>query len=48
MQDENGTVRASFSNLLAISDRQGALTRVALHVTEFRLESMFSVALEEE
>ena len=45
-EDEEGIVRVSFNDLLAIAERQGAPKSVALRVINRRLESTFSGALE--
>ncbi len=44
--DEDGTTHLSFNDLLALADRQGADTTIALRVVNRRLETVFREALE--
>ena len=45
-QDENGAVRASFNDLLAVAERQGVPKNLALRAINRRLRSTFNGALE--
>lgn len=45
-QDSNGDVKLSFNNLLAIAERQGVAKSIPLRVINYRLNKVFSEALE--
>ena len=46
-EDENGKVTLSFNDLLTLAERQGVKKSIPLRVVNFRLNQVFSEALEE-
>jgi uncharacterized protein (DUF302 family) len=45
-QDESGQVHLSYNDLLAIAERQGVSKSIALRVINYRLNKVFSAALQ--